>query len=217
MIIYIDYNFNNILKMIDRIGFNNIENILVYDDMYSHLKEKIPFSVSSQQYRYLTYLHRKYIDFLVEKENKFANYLKQHSYREVYMPSNAFTEKHLSRLYQFIDENNENTIIFRWSHVLTIVRENLEHVINLKKLNIDENDMAEYLFGTIERIDMLREMFRTLHSKNISIFIVINYQNILILKWIRYLYPSFNESNLIWSNSLMPCLPVANPKSIICT
>lgn len=206
MIIYIDWDFKNILKMINKVGYNHIENILVYEEMNDNLKQIIPFSVTPQQYKYLTYLHTAYIDFFIQKKNDFANYLKQHSYCELTMPSNGLTEKHIARLYRLIDEKNENEkydIIFRWSHVLLTVCEKLS---SFSFVGIEIDEMAEYLFGSNERIEMLREMFIKLHSKQIEIFIILdmndnkkNIKNIKnILKWVRYLYPSFIESNLIF-------------------
>lgn len=210
MIIYIDWDFNNILKMIDRIGYNNIETILVYDEMHSNLSQMIPFSITSQQYHHLTYLHTAYIDFFIQKDNKFANYLKQESYREVHMPSNAFTEKHLNRLYRLVEENEKSDVIFKWSHVLSCVRGKLE---SISFSLLENDDIAEYLFGSKERIQTLREMFTTLHLKKINIFIISEIQNKNILKWIRWLYPSFNESNLIRFHCLMPRLSVTNPQT----
>lgn len=213
MIIYIDCNFDNILKMINRIGYNNIETILVYDEMHSNLTQVIPFSVTAQEYHYLTYLHTAYIDFFIKKNNQFANYLKHQSYREVHMPSNAFTEKHLERLYRLIEENEKSDVVFRWSHVLSSVRGKLE---SFSFSNFSKNEIAEYLFGSNERIEILREMFGKLHSKKINIFIISDFENKNVLKWIQWLYPSFDESHLIRSDCLMPRLSVTNPRTSFC-
>jgi hypothetical protein len=203
MLVYIDNNLDRILWMIELIGYHRIENIFVYDELYKELRASIPFQVTPEQYKYLSYLHTRYIDWFEKKRNQLASYLKFHSYRETVMPSNALTEKHIKRLYHLVQENTIEEVVFYWSQVISVVGGSLECIINTSLFKMD--DIAEYLFGSKKRIEMLREMFSYLHSKNVKIYII--YHTLLslssrekLLKIIHYLYPFFNEDHIYFLN-----------------
>jgi hypothetical protein len=72
--------------------------------------------------------------------------------------------------------------------------------------NCNPADALNYMFGGTERVELIKNMFNTLHSEGVEIFIITNSANAqsnrpTMLQVIKLMDPDFKENHLIYSGA----------------
>lgn len=122
-------------------------------------------------------------------------------------PSNGITQADITSVLSWVDENPANRIaVFDWDRTLSVF-EGAPMPMgpwNSPGINSTPLDALNYMFGGTERVELIKNMFNTLHAKGVNVFIITNSGNATnnrptILEVIKLICPHFVDEHLIYS------------------
>lgn len=120
-------------------------------------------------------------------------------------PSNGITPAEISLVLNWVDENPANRIAgFDWDRTLSVFEGAPMQIGPWTSVNCTPEDALNYMFGGTERVELIKNMFNTLHSKGVEVFIITNSGNAsnnrpAFLELIKIICPHFVDEHLIYS------------------
>ena len=157
----------------------------------------------------------------INLDNKFAKYLYSISHKEL-GTSVGFDLKDCDQLKEWINLSEEKKIvIFDWDGTLSVIEGLILPSIKMYedmfcKLEINFSEIAEYYAGTKNRLNMLKNMFLYLHSKNIEIFVLTN-NPVAAIDWVKVNEPFVgNKSRANFCKLVKEFIPLIKDKNILC-
>ena len=135
-------------------------------------------------------------------------------------PSNGITQADITSVLSWVDENPANRIaVFDWDRTLSVFEGGAMPWGPWNSPSIDSNpeDALNYMFGGTERVELIKNMFNTLHTEGVNVFIITNSGNAnpspkpkgygllqtnnrpTILEVIKLICPHFVDEHLIYS------------------
>ena len=131
--------------------------------------------------------------------NSYINY----NLTETSTPSNAFNLNHGIELLQWVENTNNPIVLFDWDKTITVCDGFMieKKPFTYDSLNININDVMEYLCGGHSRLKFIQYIFKKIREKG-EIFIVTNNGAVDLnksefIKLIRVLDPLFKAKCLI--------------------
>ena len=129
---------------------------------------------------------------------------------EPFNPSNGITQADVSSILNWVHGNTTNRIaVFDWDRTLSVLEGAIMPIGRLWNdplYNCNPADALNYMFGGTERVELIKNMFNTLHSEGVEIFIITNSANAqnnrpTMLQVIKLMDPDFKENHLIYSGA----------------
>jgi hypothetical protein len=125
-------------------------------------------------------------------------------------PSNGIIQADVTSILNWVHDNTANRIaVFDWDRTLSVLEGAIMPIGRLWNdplYNCNPADALNYMFGGTERVELIKNMFITLHSEGVEIFIITNSANAqnnrpTMLQVIKLMDPLFVDDQLIYSGA----------------
>ena len=146
----------------------------------------------------------------IDNSNSYVKLL-QGDYRiEPTNPSNGITQANVTSILDWVRDNPLNRIaVFDWDRTLSVLEGALlpqGKLLTDPSYNCVTADALSYMFSGTERVELIKNMFNTLHAEGVNVFIITNSANAqnnrpTMLQVIKEMDPLFVDDQLIYSGA----------------